>query len=360
IPFQNRKRKQEFLLRKERKEDLLSTLDNKLYVFCQLSYYSDRDTSIIYASEAWWKNPPIFWEVMVRCFALHDVQSQSQPSAHQRRKELINTHLMKKLTMDRTQIVVIDHKHNLKRWKTRSIPIKQFVEAINEGEKIYNQALDEKLLEFLSRVGHEKIEEDHFFETTLQNTIAGYIEFQRQSLQQLRPAGSIDENKLQLLEAMTVNSGAHRQLLNNGVHHQMLSNGVHRQMLSNGPTQQWEQPPNAQQWNTPPTSQQWGTPSNSQQWRPRPNISQWSTPPNASQWNTPPNALQWGLSQNTSGWGISSNFQQDGPSRTNPTTVQYGFSVGSEEESVMNTQENNAAVRTSQNYNADTSYTPRQ
>ena len=44
----------------------------------------------------------------------------------------------------------------------------------------------------------------------------------------------------------------------------------------------------------------------------------------------------------------------------NPTTVQYGFSVGSEEESVMNTQENNAAVRTSQNYNADTSYTPRQ
>ncbi|CAN7139314.1 unnamed protein product [Brassica rapa subsp. narinosa] len=31
---------------------------------------------------------------MVRCFALHDVQSQSQPSAHQRRKELINTRLV--------------------------------------------------------------------------------------------------------------------------------------------------------------------------------------------------------------------------------------------------------------------------
>nr|VDD23371.1 unnamed protein product [Brassica rapa] len=31
---------------------------------------------------------------MVRCFALHDVQSQSQPSARQRREELINTRLV--------------------------------------------------------------------------------------------------------------------------------------------------------------------------------------------------------------------------------------------------------------------------
>ena len=61
--------------------------------------------------------------------------------------------------------------------------------------------------------------------------------------------------------------------------------------------------------------------------------------PNASQWDTPPNASQWRLSSNTFGWR---------PSRTNPTNTQYGFSVGSEEESVTNTQqENNAAVGTS-------------
>ncbi|CAN7042743.1 unnamed protein product, partial [Brassica rapa subsp. trilocularis] len=40
------------------------------------------------------------------------------------------------------------------------------------------------------------------FETTIHDTIAGYTEFQRQSLQQLHPSGSIDDDKLQLLEAM--------------------------------------------------------------------------------------------------------------------------------------------------------------
>ena len=112
---------------------------------------------------------------------------------------------------------------------------------------------------------------------------------------------------------------------------------------------------------TPPNSQQWGTPPNSQQWSIRANFSQWGTSPNASQWETPLNASQWGLSPNTSGWGISSNFQQGGLSRTNPTNVEYGFSVGGEEESVRNTQqENNTEVETSPNDNSGhISHTPR-
>ncbi|KAJ4881877.1 Uncharacterized protein Rs2_38932 [Raphanus sativus] len=60
-------------------------------------------TSVIYASESWWKDrevdrivksfkrkPPEHWDVMQRCFILYDVQSQSQYSLHQRREELTN------------------------------------------------------------------------------------------------------------------------------------------------------------------------------------------------------------------------------------------------------------------------------
>uniref|UniRef100_A0A0D3E0B3 Uncharacterized protein n=1 Tax=Brassica oleracea var. oleracea TaxID=109376 RepID=A0A0D3E0B3_BRAOL len=59
---------------------------------------------MIYASPEWWDNheagcrltksfnrePPKFWDIMVRCFALHDVYSQPQHSARQRRQEIMN------------------------------------------------------------------------------------------------------------------------------------------------------------------------------------------------------------------------------------------------------------------------------
>ncbi|CAG7875701.1 unnamed protein product, partial [Brassica rapa] len=226
------------------------------------------------------------------------------------------------------------------------------------------------------------------FETTIQDTISGYTEFQRQSLQQLRPcafdqenydewknaeeiflalnipkgrfywtclntlkklvfwrkyfldiAGSIDENKLQLLEAMT---GVSRN--NKDVPKQLGA----EQSFGSLYAQQWGTPPTAQQWGTPPFAQQRSTPANSQQWGTPPNVSRWGTPPNVQQWNSPqptqpwgptPNSQQWGTPPNSQqwgtppGWGLSSNFQQGGPSRTNPTNVHYGFSVGSEEES---------------------------
>ncbi|CAF2085487.1 unnamed protein product [Brassica napus] len=277
----------------------------------------DPDTSMIYASEAWWKErevgckltkslnrkPPIFWEVMVRCFALHDVQSQSQHSARQRREELINTRLVDEEVDDgsdtdsgdrpQTQpqemeeeevyrVIVDDGTHHLNEDTNETVRRCHQRGRQNVQSSARRGTTSHRLGE-TSRVplrgGSRGNRRRQSFETTIQDTIAGYTEFQRQSLQQLRPAGSIDEDN-----------------------------------------QQWGTPPTAQQWGIPPFSQQWGT------------------PPNAQQWGTPPS----------------------GPARTNPTTVQYGFSVGSEEESVRNAQENNAAVGTSPNDNAGhTSHTPR-
>ncbi|CAF2097996.1 unnamed protein product, partial [Brassica napus] len=107
------------------------------------------------------------------------------------------------------------------------------------------------------------------FETTIQDTISGYTEFQRQSLQQLRPSGSIDENKLQLLEAMT---GVSRN--NKDVPKQLGA----EQSFGSLYAQQWGTPPTAQQWGTPPFAQQRSTPANSQQWGTPPNVSRWGTP----------------------------------------------------------------------------------
>ncbi|CAF2088365.1 unnamed protein product [Brassica napus] len=63
----------------------------------------DPTTSVISASDSWWKDrevdrivksfkrkPSELWDVMQRCFVLYDVQSQSQYSLHQRREELLN------------------------------------------------------------------------------------------------------------------------------------------------------------------------------------------------------------------------------------------------------------------------------
>ncbi|CAN6990631.1 unnamed protein product [Brassica rapa subsp. trilocularis] len=53
----------------------------------------DPETSMIYTSSEWWDNheaTPKFWDVMVCCFALHDVYSQPQYCARQRQKEIMN------------------------------------------------------------------------------------------------------------------------------------------------------------------------------------------------------------------------------------------------------------------------------
>ncbi|KAL0795542.1 hypothetical protein Bca101_066919 [Brassica carinata] len=437
----------------------------------------DPDTSMIYASDTWWKErengckltkslnrkPPEFWDVMVRCLVLHDVQSQSQYSARLRREELTNRRgvdeegddgsdtdsgdipQMQEEEEDVHRVLIDDDTHHLNENTNEMVhPSRRSQQrgrqnsqsSIRRGSSSQRSGENSRLPIRSGSCGGRGRQS---FETTIQDTIAGYTEFQRQSLQQLRPgafdqenydewkkaeeiflalnipkgrfywtclnalkelvfwrkyfldiAGSIDEDKLQLLEAMTGvsqnNEDVQKQLgaeqsFGSSSSQQWGTPPISQQWGTPPFAQQWGIPPNVQQWGTPPNvsrwgtppnaqqwgssqptqqwgptpnSQQWGTPPNSQQWNTRPNISQWSTSPNASQWDTPPNALQWGLSPSTSGWGggggVSSNFQQGGPSRTNPTNVHYEFSVGNEEESVRNTQQGNiAAVETSPN-----------
>ncbi|KAH0877724.1 hypothetical protein HID58_065118, partial [Brassica napus] len=133
-----------------------------------------------------------------------------------------------------------------------------------------------------------------------------------------------DEDKLQLLEAMT---GVSRN--NEDIPKQLVGNTTKRTTLGHtakcatmGHTAKsttmgctawfstWSAPSTAQQWGTPPTAPQWGTPPNAQQWGTPPNAQQWNTPPNAQQWGTPPNANQWGTPPNAQQWGTQSNVQQ--------------------------------------------------
>ncbi|CAN6885472.1 unnamed protein product [Brassica oleracea] len=183
------------------------------------------------------------------------------------------------------------------------------------------------------------------FETTLTDTMAGFREFQRQSLQQLRP-NSFDqddyddfdvavkifesmglpndtkfywacinefredtfwrkyfidraennfEEKIQFLQAL---SGFTRddqymgkRLSTGKPFGNPSSGGVHSGSPSSGGNNswgqtvngQWGQQPRAPQWGTPPTAQQWGTPPAAQQWGAPPSMQQWGTPPTSHQ-----------------------------------------------------------------------------
>lgn len=84
-----------------------------------------------------------------------------------------------------------------------------------------------------------------------------------------------------------------------------------------------------QYWRTPPKAQPWGIP---------PNVPSWNTPPNFQQWSTPPYAQQLNIPQNFHLGQQASNFQQAGSSGTTPKNVQFGFTVGNQVGSSMNTQ----------------------
>ncbi|CAA7021545.1 unnamed protein product [Microthlaspi erraticum] len=166
--------------------------------------------------------------------------------------------------------------------------------------------------------------------------MAGFREFQRQSIQQLRPnafdqddynefdvavkifesmelpndtdfywacirvfredafwrkyfidrADKPFEEKIQFLQAvtgLTRNDERVEKRLSSGKHFgSQSSGGCHSGSPSSGGNNSWGQT-SSSQWG--PGFQQWGTP---------PNAQQWGTPPNAQQWGTPPNAQQWG------------------------------------------------------------------
>ncbi|KAH0894159.1 hypothetical protein HID58_056588 [Brassica napus] len=128
------------------------------------------------------------------------------------------------------------------------------------------------------------------------------------------------------------------------------SRGNNFQNLGAPPTtQQWGTPPNVQHWGTPPNMQHWGTLPNVQYWGTSPNAQPWGVPPNGPSWNTPLNAQQWSTPPYPQQWNIPqnihhgqqpSNVQQTGSSGTTPTNVHYGFTVGNQGGSPLNTQRN--------------------
>ncbi|CAA7015378.1 unnamed protein product [Microthlaspi erraticum] len=216
------------------------------------------------------------------------------------------------------------------------------------------------------------------FQATLADTMAGFREFQRQSLQQMRPnsfdqedydecemaikifeslevqknsgfywaciqalkderfwrkhfidrADDSDEDKLQFLQALTgyTRDGEYvGKRLNSNQNCSSPNFGV---FASGGPSfgtnNSWGQTPNGQ-WSH--GSQQWGTPPNAQQWGSSSSIPQWGTPPNAQhwgpsssvpQWGTPPNAQQRNTPPNVPQWSTPPNVQQWGSSGNVP------------------------------------------
>ncbi|CAH2061063.1 unnamed protein product [Thlaspi arvense] len=387
----------------------------------------DPEASMIYASDAWWKErelgckitkafnrkPPDFWDVMVQCFILHDVQSQSPHSAGQRRRKLVNEHE--------------DDFHGSD--TDRGDMLETLVPETQEEEDIYRLIVDDitpcvtKAPATIkanlqtnarrgsqtsrpsdgsgSRVGRRR----QSFETTIQDTIAGYTDLQQlrlgafdkndydewkkaeaifldleipkskfywvclNTLKELvfwqkyfiDIAGSSDEDKLQLLETIT---GVSQNNEDARDHHMevhiykdyhlanrprwvTVQEDCGYQIVNNGGTppnaQHWDSSQAAPQWGTPPTAQPWGTPPNAQQWCTPLNFQQCGTPLNAQQWGTPPNAPQWTTSPNNSQCRFSpnqtQNYQQGGSSGTTPTNVQYEFSVGSQEQSLRNSQQ---------------------
>ncbi|WZZ75693.1 hypothetical protein YC2023_087063 [Brassica napus] len=317
----------------------------------------DPTTSVISASDSWWKDrevdrivksfkrkPPELWDVMQRCFVLYDVQSQSQYSLHQRREELLND------------------------VQQRS--------GLRQGSSSQRGAGTSRIA---ARSGSQGSRRKQSFETTLTDTMTGFREFQRQSLQQLRP-NSFDEDDyngfdtaVKIFESMELPNDTNfywacihafkeerfwrkyfvdraerttedklkflQALTGYTPDNEFVGKRLESGQKFGSPTcgqcnsgfQQWGTPPSAPQWGTPPNAPQWSSPSNAPQWGTPPNAPQWGTPPNAPQWGTHP-VPQWGAPQNFQQWGSSTSTQQWGPTSTvpqwgsSPTTHRWGSS----------------------------------
>ncbi|CAA7030347.1 unnamed protein product [Microthlaspi erraticum] len=216
------------------------------------------------------------------------------------------------------------------------------------------------------------------FQATLIDTMVGFREFQRQSLQQMRPnsfdqedydeydkavkmfeslevqkntgfywaclqslkderfwrrhfidrAENTVKDKLQFLQALSGYTQDGEFVGKKLVSGQNSGSPNFGGFVSNSPpfggNNSWGQTSGGQ-WGygshhlgTPPNLQQWGTPPNAQQWGTPPNAQQWGTPSNAQRWGTPPNAQQWGTPPNPLQWGTPPNTQQWGSSSNIP------------------------------------------
>ncbi|XP_056850824.1 uncharacterized protein LOC130500125 [Raphanus sativus] len=311
----------------------------------------DPTTSVISASDSWWRD------------------RESQYSLHQRREELLNDgqnndedHLYSETYDGDTQ-----HTHVPETQENEEIPTSRVQQrsGLRRGSSSQRGVENSRVA---TRSGSQGSRRKQSFETTLTDTMAGFREFQCQSLQQLRPnyfdEGDYNEfdTAVKIFESMELPNDttfywacihafkeerfwrkyfidrAERPVEDKLKFLQALtgytrdSEYMGKQLESGqkfgSPTcgqwsfgfNQWETPPNQPQWGTPPTAPQWGTlpnapqwnsPSNAPQWAAPPNVSQWGTPPNALQWTSSPNALQWGP-QNVPQWGPPHNSQQWG------------------------------------------------
>ncbi|XP_048614735.1 uncharacterized protein LOC106398678 [Brassica napus] len=357
------------------------------------------------------RKPPELWDVMQRCFILYDVQSQSQYSLHQRREELMNDGQNNDEGYYYSETYGGDMQHT-------QIPETQ------GNEEVYRVNIDDEIRhsnEFIrdnlrqnsspaadsfqipnSRVqqrgglrrgsssqraagnsqtsvksGSQGSRRKQSFETTLTDTMTGFREFQRQSLQQLRPnsfdeddynefdtavkifesmelpndtnfywacihafkeerfwpkyfidrAERTTEDKLKFLQALTGYTRDSKFVGKRLESGQKFGSPTCGQWSSG--FQQWGTPPNPLQLGTPPSAPQWGPPPNATQWSSPSNVPQWGTPPNAPQWGRPPNAPQWSSSPNAPQWGTLHVPQWGAPQNSQqwgspPSTQQWG------------------------------------
>ncbi|XP_020888627.1 uncharacterized protein LOC9301616 [Arabidopsis lyrata subsp. lyrata] len=193
----------------------------------------DTTTSVISASNSWWKErevckivksfkrkPPELWDVMQRCFILYDVHSQPQFSVNQRREQLRNDGLdndeghvyFETYDGDMQDSQVPEPQENEEVYRVNiddetrqsnafireslhqnSSPVAPFQiptsriqqrGGVRRGSSSQRGAGNSQIS---TRSGSRGSRRKQSFETTLTDTITGFREFQRQSLQQLRP-----------------------------------------------------------------------------------------------------------------------------------------------------------------------------
>ncbi|KAH0911138.1 LOW QUALITY PROTEIN: hypothetical protein HID58_034459 [Brassica napus] len=378
----------------------------------------DPITSEIDVSESWWKDretckivhafrrkPPQGWDIMERCFRLYNVQSQSQYSASQRREEMRNEDTNEDMLYEDTydgemsddqdpdtqeneevyRVNINDEtrpSNNFIRAQPRKSsatvdPIKIPGSRVQQRGKARRGSTSQRpsVNSVLQGSGSRGSKKKQSFETTLTDTMAGFREFQGQSLQKLRPNSfdqeDYDDFDVAFLQALTGftrdDQYMGKRLSYGNPFGSPSSGGIHSGSLSSGGNNSWEKTANGQEgqqqrtshWGTPPAAQQWGTPPSAQQWAaPQwgapPSPHQWSTPPNSSQWGTTANAQQWSSPPVAPQWGSTSTAQQwssppvapqwgttspTQPWSSPPTNVQYGFSLETQTKSTRIAEE---------------------
>ncbi|KAG2255086.1 hypothetical protein Bca52824_074380 [Brassica carinata] len=192
----------------------------------------DPITSEIDASDSWWKDreackivhafrrkPPHGWEIMERCFKLYNVQSQSQYSVNQRREEMMNqsaTNNEDQLyqetfggemsdneepemqeneevyrvninddTRPSNEFTRTHLRHSSAAGDPIQIPGSRVQQQVRgrRGSSSQRSSIPSRVIHGSGARGSKKRQS---FETTLTDTMTGFREFQRQSLQQLR------------------------------------------------------------------------------------------------------------------------------------------------------------------------------